>query len=436
MDDVFAQQEAIARRRKLLESVLSQSMQAPIVGNTGLGQALAKLGTAWIAGRANSKLDKENSAAQQEYSKQLADGMKYMLSTAKGGDRYGAGGMGPPELVEPDMLGAASQGMASRFPELQKLGTAMLPNAFPKPPEPETFGQPMPTQGPDGQLGFTQFGNRGGMRPVQGVQPPPQFASEGGMVWDKNRGVGTGQYVGPQYGQVEQLGGAYVQPQKGSGRVTEVVGRPPQTTVINQGPAQGESEFAKVFGREQAAGLIKIRDDANAAYQSLSTVSQMRELDSKGTFEGAAAPAAVFAGQLATSFGIPLSRDTQGRIVNTEGLQQQVAKQVADFLTSGNALQVSDADRAAFERSVASMMNTKAGREQIYSQMEEVAKRKITRFQGAQQRLEENFPQFKGMLTLNQVDRTGETGGLNPALPGVAPGQPTGAPAAPIIKRW
>lgn len=443
MDDVFAQQDALARRRKLLEAVMSQSMQAPIVGNTGLGQALAKLGTAWIAGRANKKLDTESAANSEAYSKQLADGMRYMLETAKGGERYGAGGMGPPEAIQPDMLGAAGQGMASRFSELQKLGAAMLPNAFPKPAEPETYSQPMSVQTPEGKLQLAQFGNRGTMRPVQGAQPAPEYASEGGQLWDKRYGTPAGRFVGPTFLPPEQMGGALVQKQEGSGQYREVVGRPPSTTVINQGPAKGEDSFLQSYGKIQAEKFGKALDEGKAAYETLSTLNQMRQLDASGTFDGPAANAATFAGALAKSVGIPMSPKTAARVVNSEALQQQIYRNVALFLLSGSATQISDADRDSFARSLASMANTKEGREQIYAQMEEEARRRVQRARSFQQELGSQYPQFKGPLFTNPMDESGNNGGVTPPLtpptggPGaLTPPNPGASAPQPVIIPW
>lgn len=139
MSDVFSQMTEQKRRRELMAQMLQQSQQAPIVGNTGLGQALAKLGTAYIVGKGNDRLDKMEADTRSRYNSEMAGELQNFLGRYQGkpgevlDDRQAGALMNDnvnPSLAEPvksDPQGALMAAMASRFPELQAIGKTGLP---------------------------------------------------------------------------------------------------------------------------------------------------------------------------------------------------------------------------------------------------------------------------------------------------------------------
>lgn len=82
--DYVAEQEAIKRRQKLLEAMQAQSMQAPIVGNTGLGQALAKIATSYVQGNRLNELDQQSQDNSRASQADLASQLKDYLETTQG----------------------------------------------------------------------------------------------------------------------------------------------------------------------------------------------------------------------------------------------------------------------------------------------------------------------------------------------------------------
>lgn len=107
--DVFAQQEAIARRRKLMDAMTGQNLQTPIVGDTGLGQALAKLGTSYLLQKGGKKLDAEDTQNRQQYGNELSSELgTYMDARGK------------------DPKAAILKAMTSRYPELRQTAAADL----------------------------------------------------------------------------------------------------------------------------------------------------------------------------------------------------------------------------------------------------------------------------------------------------------------------
>jgi hypothetical protein len=134
--DVFAEQQALQRRRALMDAMTQQNMQSPIVGNTGLGQALAKLGTAYVLKNGQSNVDSQSAANRDRYNSELASGLQTYLnqrngsperksmSTAEANDLM-TNDVAPNMNAQPGNPRAAILGaMTSKFPELQSIGKA------------------------------------------------------------------------------------------------------------------------------------------------------------------------------------------------------------------------------------------------------------------------------------------------------------------------
>lgn len=124
--DVFAEQEALRRRRALLDAMQAQNMGTQIQGNTGLGQALAQLGTAYVLKNKQGSVDNESAINRDRYGTELSGALEKYLATREGTPGRGANEMdndmvpGTPGNPRKAILEA----MTSRFPELQAMGKA------------------------------------------------------------------------------------------------------------------------------------------------------------------------------------------------------------------------------------------------------------------------------------------------------------------------
>lgn len=124
----------LARRRKLLEVLGQQSAAAPIVGNTGMGQALAKMLTQVLLDKQDSKLSDEFRAGSDKYGLELGRESGNYIDTMQGKpakpfeipanemDQESTTGMGG--AVAPNPKAAIVAAMTSRMPEMQALGKA------------------------------------------------------------------------------------------------------------------------------------------------------------------------------------------------------------------------------------------------------------------------------------------------------------------------
>lgn len=154
--DVFAQGNDIKRRQELLAQMLQQSQDAPITGQYGLGQALAKLGTAYLTKQGQQSLTDQASANQGEYQKQLAAELGTFQNRFQG-----TPGNEMDNPTEGDPVMALQQAMASRFPEMRAMGQAGLPATIAqaaKGPKAPAYKEHM---APDGTLLRTTEGKPG-----------------------------------------------------------------------------------------------------------------------------------------------------------------------------------------------------------------------------------------------------------------------------------
>ena len=140
MDDtanIIAQQGEIARRRQLMQALQGQNMQTGIQGGgrgNALGQALAKIATAYILANNQKKLAGEEVTNRDQYQQAMQGELSdYMTRRDGSGPQEMQGPMEPgqEDAQRPMMPGtpgnpreAVIRAMASQFPELQAIGKA------------------------------------------------------------------------------------------------------------------------------------------------------------------------------------------------------------------------------------------------------------------------------------------------------------------------
>lgn len=437
--DIITQMEEAARRRKLLDAMNAQTQNTPLVGKGGGKQAMMHLLSNAINMYSQGKLGEQDASNRAQYSSQLGQETNSYLDRMSGkpgqvlNDQQAGALMGndqdPGPLAEPVQRNpreAMVRALTSNLPEMQQLGRAGMAQLGKS--EDEKFGHtPTMMQGPDGKMMSVLIGDRGTVKPVAGFSPAVKLeATAGGRLYDPYKGEKAG-YLGDKFGPTQAVNGEAVQFEADSGKAHQVANRPSQVRVNANTINKGETEFSKELGKDVAGQFKAVRAAAEQGYKTLSTVEQLRDLDTKGVFQGPTANLALVLGQFGNTIGLPVD---QAKLANSEAYQRQFSKEIAQVLMQGGGVgrSMTDEDRKRFEASLPSMLQSPQGRAQIYGQLELESKRSIARATSFQKQLESN-PQYKdsaGMLTMNPIDAQPSGMTLPPQAPPM-PGQPTGA---------
>lgn len=359
MADVFAEANEIKRRRELMAQMLQQSQAAPIVGNTGIGQALAKLGTAYITGKANRELDQREQTNTAAYGQQMAGELGTFMKRYNGvpgevmNDEQAASlmhGDQAPQLAEPvkaDPKAAIFGAMTSRFPELQGMGKATLPGIL---KQDAAVEKPIEV---NGQLVDPKtYQVRGDFRTKDEWEQIQVPDAQGKMI-PAQRNKRTGQ--------IDVLDKA--------AKVTATAQS--SSNPIIAGPKAGIEAWSKNTGEEVAAAATAAR----AATKVLDTVSQMRALNATNLPSGPTAQPQIWLGSLAQSLGVPV--DT-AKLANAETFNSEATRAWAAMMGQmGGARGLVKEESEKIMQSLPALSQTQQGREYIMNTMQRAAQQQI-----------------------------------------------------------
>lgn len=293
--DFAAESEAQARRRKLLEAMQAQSMQTPIVGDTGLGQMLAKLATAYVQKKTGETQEVESKTLAQARQADLAQNLGAYMDMRQGRpgqvlddqqaaalmehDQMPAGGLAEPVKADPRQ--AILRAMASQHPELQAVGKAELTN-----------------------MGKAK-------------EATPMFAPDGTLI--RVGSAGSPEVLG-KYAKPEKPGDQYSEPymvQGSSGPILvqknlttnrrEVVDKAPKTTItqtLDTG-SKGATKAAEALGGKVPEVLSGAVETVSKAQAGIQNAQRMMELaSSPEVLAGFASAPALFLGNLSAKLGL------------------------------------------------------------------------------------------------------------------------------------
>lgn len=440
MDDIasiIAQQGEIARRRKLLEAMQGQNMQTQIQGgNRGysIGQALAKVASAYLQGKAGNELAQQEAANRQAYSTSLQNALQQHLDVREGrpGETFSTeearnlleNDVAPGPKAEPikaDPRRAAITAIASQFPEMQALGKAEYAGIGKEQMTMKDWLGFADKYDPQSVIAAQQAGDPRLLRPKK------EFKEANGQIYNV-----TGDQPAlavdarGRFGPTQTINGEAVQFEEGTGKAHQVATRPAQTNVSLSPTIKGEDAFASQLGKDIAGEVKAAREQALSGYNTMSSLKQLKQLDAQGVFTGPTANVATAVNALAQTFGVPVD---EAKLANSQAYQQQLAQQISKVLTMGGGVgrSMTDEDRKAFEKSLPQLLLSPQGRQYVFNQMERDANIAIQRHKSVQQRLITNpvYKDFAGMLTINPVDDAPGLGVMPPtgeAVPGPAAG--------------
>lgn len=438
-DDIFARQASLARRQKLLDAMTQSNAQTPIQGKYGVGQLLAKLGTTFLLSSAGKDQDAATAQASKDYSAGLgAELSRYMdrhngrpgqtLSDDQAAslmfDNQDPGPLADGQKADP--RGAVVAALTSRFPEMQGLGKAEFPTLM-KQEAPLSQKDILGLSGYDPKSRLAAALSGGDLRQLT---PEKKFMNVDGRVVDERDPTQIAADYREKYGDTTVINGDLYQ-RDSRGKLIKLDNAPKVSvqTNVNNSLAKGENSFLEALGKDQAGAYKAARTAAESGYQLKGAVAQMKELDSQGIMSGPMAKPGMAIGAFAQSLGLPVD---QTKLANSEAYQQQVGQQVSNLLKNSSVgRSMTDKDMELFISSLPTMLQSPAGRQQVYRQIESMADNDIRRHQTMQSALEAKYPEYKGILTLNPVDSQ-----TPPIRPPQTPAVPAAPGKAPSVSNW
>lgn len=423
MADIFADAESLKRRRALLDAMTQQNMQSQIQGggNYGLGQALAKIGTAWTLKNKAGKLEEESSANREAYNKGLGGEVDKYLTTRQGGQ---VNLPGPTEDGSPltgqmpgDPRAAIVAAMTSRFPEMQGLGKMELANLGKQ--EQETFGNPVTERGPDGKLVSVQYGNKGTRRPVQGAVPfeKPMVVNE--QLVDPATPPGTD--FRTTYNQPESINGDLYQREARPGGPLKKLDNAPKVSVGVGGPVihAGQKKISEAWATKATEDVQAMAESARGSVKLLSQLNQLEQSGRAGVLSGPTATPAMFLSGLAKSLGVPIN---EAQLANSQTFDAAATAAWQDMIKqAGGNRGVVKEEAQRIMVMVPQLVQSPQGRAQITAYLRQAAQENIKDAQTAQKQLGEALytddpRKFTFGLSEAQIPRTAPL----PAAPGAA----------------
>ena len=412
MDDIasiIAQQGDLARRRKLLEVMQGQNIQTGITGGdrgSSIGQALAKIATAYLLHKRGGQLAQEEASNRQAYGAGLQSALANHLTMRDGapGQTFSTeearnlmeNDIAPGPKAEPvkaDPRRAAISAMASQFPELQAIGRT------------EYGGLQKEQINPLDLLKLEGFDPKskvlaalgGGVGSLEGKR---EYRDANGQIFAIGPD-GTPQRVADardKFGPTKLVNGEAVQFAEGTGKAHQVATRPPQTNVNVIPPAQkvGLEELAKKY----AQNVAEMGQAAQSAQRLSGALAQMGKLSEAGTFEGPLADPAIFLNRLAANAGVPVDRN---KLANSETYASTASEAVQRLVGQfGGNRGVTKEEAAVIAQIVPQLQSSVQARAQMTQILQSVAQRQMEGYQKAHQ----NYIRFVQTQDPSQIDPT------------------------------
>lgn len=423
MDDIASivtQQGELARRRKLLEAMQGQNMGTQIQGGgrgNAIGQALAKVATAYLLAQGGEKLAGEETANREQYQGALQNELGQYLDKRDGSGQMYLPGVPSVNQGTPNQTAAVPasvmpafksanpreaivRAMTSQLPEMQAVGRADFAGLAKQQINPLDLLK-LEGYDPKSKVVAALSGDASKLTGKREVH------TAGDQIVDITQGRDPSVLFDARekYGPDERVNGEVIQRALGTGKAHQVANRPASTNVSLNPTIKGEDAFASQLGKDVAGEIKVARDAALQGYNTKATLTQLRAMEEKGIFSGPTANVATVVSNFANTLGIPVD---SAKLANTQAYQQQIAKKIADVLTAGGGVgrSMTDEDRKAFMESLPTLLLSPQGRQYVFNQMDRDANIAIQRHKSMQERLNSN-PQYKnwaGMLTINPID--------------------------------
>jgi hypothetical protein len=433
MDDaasIIAQQGEIARRRQLMAAMQGQNMQTGIQGSgrgNTIGQALAKVATAYLLAKNAKELAGEEATNRDQYQQALQGELGSYITTRDGSgpqEMQGPLEPGQEDVPRPMLPGspgnpreAVVRAMASQFPELQAIGKAEFGGLKKDQMTAKDMAGLAEKFTPQSITAYAQSGNPSVLRLL-----PKQHVVANSIVnadqYGEQKPTEQG-YFGETFGPDERVNGEVIQRDTRSGKAHQVAVRPPSSTVNVIPPAQkvGLEELAKKY----AANVAKMGETAQESRKFVGMIDQLGKLTDAGTYSGPLSDAAVWVNRLASSAGIPVDASKLSNSESYASVASEAAQRLIGQFGGNRGLTATEAEQ--IKQIVPQLQSSPQARYQMSQILRGVAERNMSDYKAAHS----NYISFVQTQDPNKIDPTLYGSQMPTETPTPAqPGKPSG----------
>jgi len=361
--DYDADRTSIARRQAMADAIVKQSITPQdgemISGHyvaPGIGGAIQQIAGAYFG-------NKQQEAATQA-TRDLTE--RYNTDKTKAMQDYQA-------AFEQDPRQAAIKGVASSFPELNKLAMEDAKNI-------PTTKDMLPFADPQAIKGMVQGGGINAFAPkveLKSAAPGEVMIDQGGRIVNPTPPAGGGQGWGLQ----EANGDLYQTSATGMKKLDNAPKISTTNITNNKGPNALAEEMAKVAAKDYG----EIAKGVQSAHQALDNVAKFRSLG-KDIYSGPAANAAVFTNQFLSSLGVPVDKQ---KLANSETAQSETTQAWLNAMNAaGGSRGITEVESTRIAAALPGLLQTPEGREQLMQMIEDRAYKTIAEGAQKQQAIE------------------------------------------------
>lgn len=394
--DIIAQQQALARRQALLDTLQKNNLSTGIQGTHGGLQAALKAITGVLLTQGGDKIAKQQSDAQGAYSTGLQGATAQIASALQGSparefagppDESGTGPGGIP-AVAPDRMKAVLSAMSSRYPELQAFGKQELSNIGKG--EAETFGNAVTETDPSTKQPIqVVYGNRGTRRVVPNALPDQKNIAIGSKLVSERSGAQVAD-LGDQYGPVEIL---YHDPNGNPVRGQRNLQDNKLAMLSNGQTINVGAQVNKAGAEELFKSAVKTTSDlgeaARGAADLRGTLTQLQALDKAGTFSGTGVSPTIWLNNLAKTAGLQVDSATLANSQNYQSISQQAVQ--ALIAKAGGNRAITAPEQEMIAKIIPQLSASQEARMQLTRILDNGAQRSISQYRSAQKSLREAY---------------------------------------------
>ena len=422
--------ETRKRIAELMSGIATQQLQAPTSGGVaGRLPGWAPLVQALAGGLAGMQ-QKSIAEGQQNILQQQAEGDQLSLDMLMKARQI----QPPTEIAGPPQPGQTMPvmpGSGGEFsPEYKSALLSMIAKGSPRL---QPFAKAELEHVNKNMLGPVDLAGRATLGSIQANPNDPSqwkakqdvHAAEGN-IYNVDETGGVTRLGGSSYADPLLINGDLYQNEQGTGKLIKLDNAPKVTVGGSQIVNAGQKEGMGAYWKNAANTVDALGQQAQSAQNNLNSLAELKNLHEKGVFSNAPSGIQSFAANLGQAFGIPVD---EAKLANTETYNAGITDLWQGLVSKyGGNRGVTKEEAEEIKKMLPLASSSPKAREQIFSVLENVARRQINQYHSANRR-------FAKAVKMDDPEMFAEEFGniYNPGPKQTQPALPKGAGS---VRKW